>query len=109
MKDLSEIHVIVHLFAGSGGLAELTKFESKVLPILKAHRGELLSAFNPVRESQETPDEIHHLRFPNALAFEEFKNDGRHNELAQERTKAISKTEIYVSGRLVQYTLHPSE
>lgn len=103
MKDQSEIHVIVHLFAGSGGLVALKKFENKALSILKAHQGELLLAFNPIRASEETPDEIHYVKFPNSLAFEEFKNDERHKNLSNERSDAIFRTEIYVSNQLVKY------
>ena len=103
MANRNEIHVIAHLFAGGGGLQELKRYEIKVLKIVEQHRGELLLSFNPLAGSAETPDEIHYLKFPNASAFEEFKNDARYKELAKERAEAISRTEIYVSGRVVYY------
>ena len=104
MREPNEIHVCVLLFVGIGGLEGLAKFEKKALEIVKKHHGELLSAFRPVPDATETPDEIHYLKFPNAIAFEAFKNDARHKELAGERAEAILRTEICVSNRHIDYS-----
>lgn len=104
MTESNEVLVCVLLFAGAGGLEGLTKFEKKALEIVRKHHGELISAFRPVSDSADTPDEIHYLRFPNAMAFEEFKNDARHIELASAKAEAIVRTQIYVSNQLVDYS-----
>ena len=102
MRDC-EIYVVVMLFVGDGGLEALRDFETKAMEVLRSYSAELLSAFRPIPTESDGPDEIHLLKFPSQEAFESFKQDPRHAELAAERSKAISKTILYVSDQLVQY------
>lgn len=98
------VHVLVMLTAGEGGLAALRAYETQVLPVLQAHGGHLLSAFEPQSDgSVPGPDEIHLIEFPSEQAFQAYRNDARVAELADARAQAIGATVLYVSRAMVDY------
>lgn len=92
---------LVHLYAYQNDLAALRSFEAKVLPIVLEHGGELEAAFTPSSELgtfADQPDEVHILRFPSHGAFRQYQADPRHAALADERKRAIARTEFIASG-----------
>ncbi|NQW00750.1 MAG: hypothetical protein HQ483_13685 [Rhodospirillales bacterium] len=98
--------VIVHLYATDSDLSALRAFEAKIQPVLAAHGGVLQTAFTPSREIgsyTELPDEVHLLRFPSSAAFQAYRADPRHLDLAAERARVICKTEFLASAALVTY------
>lgn len=99
--------VIAFLYAGDGGLDALRNFEARVLLIAADHGGRLESAFIPADEPctvDPPPDEVHILTFPAAEAFQAYRGDARHAELAPVRERAIRRTEVVASGETVRYT-----
>ncbi len=89
--------IIACLYATEKGLSALQDFESKVLPLLADHGGQLVSAFAPeldILTQEETPDEVHVLQFPSKDAFAAYRADPRHQALSGERNRAIRKTRI---------------
>ncbi len=102
-----DIIIVAHLYAYKNDVSALRAFEAKVLPILGDHEGELRCAFGPAAEMSncnQLPDEIHILRFPSKGAFDSYKSDPRHTALAEERKRAISRTEIFGSDQTLSYT-----
>lgn len=99
------IHILAMLHAGSEGIEGLRDYETRVIPVMKMHGGRLLSAFRPKgHEREECPDEIHLIEFPSDEAFQSYRTDPRVARLAELRGVTISKTEIYVSEELLEYT-----
>jgi len=82
-------------------------FESQALRILERHGGRLLRAFAPDgRESSNSRiGEVHVLEFPDIAAFHAYRADSELASLAALRTQGIGATQIYVSGRSVDYDL----
>ena len=97
------IQVVVLLRAGDLGLAGLRVYERQVLPVLREHGGRLLSAFEPVKNAPDAPDEIHVLEFPSSEHLQAYRNDPRTEALSALRVTAISATTVYVSKRSVDY------
>ena len=98
------IHVLAMLHAGNEGIEGLQDYESRVIPIMSAHGGRLLSAFRPKgSEHPEIPDEIHLIEFPSEEAFQAYRSDPEVARLAERRGVVISKTAIYVSEELLDY------
>ena len=98
--------VVVHLYGTDLGLNALRAFEAKILPILAAHGGTLLTAFTPSRGLsvfEPMPDEIHLIQFPSEQTFQAYRNDPAHHTLAAERALAIKKTQLIVSEEPVSY------
>ena len=98
--------LVVHLYAADKDVAALRAYEAKVLPLLADHGGRLEMAFSPapaLTTGQEVPDEVHILKFPSAQAFQAYRADPRHGELADERSRVLRKTEIFGSESQVTY------
>ncbi len=87
--------------AGAGGLEAISRYESKVVPIIREHGGKIISAFKPLNNP---PDEIHLIEFPSKEALAQYQQDSRVVELKAEREKAIAKTDLYISSEIINYT-----
>ncbi|MGJ8682023.1 DUF1330 domain-containing protein [Paraglaciecola sp.] len=97
------IQIIALLYASNNGINGLREFESKAIPILREHQGELLSASFNENKAENEPDEIHVIHFPNIESFKAYKNDPRVIELSSLKEQMISKMEVYVTNRFHQY------
>jgi uncharacterized protein (DUF1330 family) len=99
----------VQLFGNEGESAGLRAYEKKALAIFKRYGGEVVVAYVPAnmggeRElTGETPDEIQVLRIPDRTGFDAFLNDPERMRMAEERARVIRKTEVFLSGDLIDY------
>lgn len=53
--------------------------------------------------SEDVPDEIQVLRIANRAAFDRFMTDPDRVTMADERNSVIGRTEVFVSGEVVDY------
>ena len=81
----------------------LTTFESKAAEIMKDHGGQFISAFETLRNEDNTGREIHLLEFPSESAFVGYRSDERLKDLADLRAKAIQSMDVVKSDRLKKY------
>lgn len=88
--------LIAHLTVAPGEEETFEAYEEIALSIFREHRGEVVSRFRP----SEGPTEIHVLRCPDERAFEAFRADDRLKELADQRARAIVRTEIFKGHEL---------
>tara|TARA_B100001063_G_scaffold112073_1_gene104570 strand:+ start:292 stop:591 length:300 start_codon:yes stop_codon:yes gene_type:complete len=98
------IQIIALLYASKNGIEGLREFESKAIPILREHKGVLISAsFNDCKSDNE-PDEIHVIQFPNIESFEAYKSDLRIIDLASLKTQMIRKMDAYITNNFYEYS-----
>jgi hypothetical protein len=95
--------LIVHLFIQPGQRDAFRAYEGRALQIARRHGGELVTAFRPVGSEADTPDEIHHLRFPSEVEFENFVSDPEREELAELRKQAIRNQRVFRAEHEVSY------
>ncbi len=83
----------VLLWARPGAEDALTAYEDKVLALVLQHGGEVCQrARSSGAEGQ--PLEIQLLEFPSADALDAYMTDGRRTALADERDRAVARTEV---------------
>ncbi len=97
------IQIIALLYATQKGIEGIREFESKVIPILKEHQGNLISASSNTNKSESEPDEIHVIQFPSVSNFDAYKNDPRIIKLASLKSKMVRKTELFITDNFHQY------
>ena len=97
------IQIIAFLYASKNGIEGLRGFESKVIPILREHKGNLISASYNENKSIDEPDEIHVIQFPSAESFEAYKSDMRVVELASLKSEMISKMDVLMTNMFYEY------
>ena len=98
------IQILVLIYVGERGLDGVQQYESQVIPILREYGGTLMTVFNPQQSSEVSrPDEVHLLEFPTECALNAYRTDPRVAALAEERNSVISKTELYISEKIVSY------
>jgi hypothetical protein len=97
------IQIIALLYAGENGIEGLREFESKVMPILREHKGNLISASFNENNTLEEPDEIHVIQFPSIEEFNAYKIDPRVVELSSLKSKMIKKADIYITNKFFRY------
>jgi uncharacterized protein (DUF1330 family) len=83
--------------------AALEKFEYEAAKIMFEHQGRFLTAFETLRNSSGSGEEIHILEFQSIEHFEQYRQDQRHQKLKDLRAAAISATEIKISTQLKFY------
>jgi uncharacterized protein (DUF1330 family) len=81
----------------------LTLFETKATEIMRSHGGHIVSAFETVRNEDNSGQEIHLLEFPNDAAFAEYRADSRLLEHAELRSKAINSINVVKPRTLKNY------
>jgi hypothetical protein len=81
----------VMLWAAPGQEQSLIEYEDRVLTLLPAHQGRLLSR---VRSLDGEPFEIQLLRFASEQALASYTADPLRLELADLRERAIARTEV---------------
>jgi uncharacterized protein (DUF1330 family) len=97
------IQIIALLYASKNGIQGLREFESRVIPILREHEGNLLSASYNENKAEHEPDEIHVIQFPSSEHFEAYKSDTRVVALTALRDQMVSKVDMFVTERFHQY------
>jgi uncharacterized protein (DUF1330 family) len=81
------------LWARPGAEDGLIAYEDRVLSIVPEHGGRVLQRARGSGTAGQ-PLEIQLLEFPSAQALDAFMADDRRQSLADQRDKAISKTEV---------------
>lgn len=82
------------LWARPGCEGDLASYESAVLGIIKDSGGEVVQ--RAVGDGADgRPHEVHILRFPSAAALDEFREDPRRAAWAEERDRAVARTEVF--------------
>ncbi|TBR41375.1 DUF1330 domain-containing protein [Marinomonas agarivorans] len=89
------IHVLVKLTVKN--FTALETFERKAARIMVRYEGQILTAFETIRNENNTGEEIHILAFPDEAAFLAYRADAELVELAKLRDEAIIKTDIHLS------------
>ena len=92
------IQIIALLYANQNGLAGIREFESQVIPILREHQGNLISASANTDKSEDEPDEI-----PSVENFDAYKNDPRVINLASLKSKMVRKMDVFITNSFHQY------
>jgi hypothetical protein len=81
----------VMLWATPGEEQSLVEYEDRVLALLPAHEGELLSR---VRALDGEPFEVQLLRFASEQALASYTDDPLRAELSELRDRVIARTEV---------------
>lgn len=81
----------------------LTLFETKAAEIMRSHGGHIISAFETIRNEDDSGQEVHVLEFPNDAAFAEYRADSQLLEHTELRDKAIISINIVKSRTLKNY------
>lgn len=81
--------------------AKTTQFETQAVQIMARYGGELLVAFSCLDKAPE--QEVHHLRFPDAESFKQYREDSELQALSTLRSEAIADTQAYMSSRVLDY------
>ena len=99
------LYITVKLYGRTGQRGEFMDYEAKALAIFRKHGGEILVAYVPTFEKNqsERPDEIQILKISNRSAFEKFLNDSDRIKMADERNQVINRTEVYLSEEIISY------
>jgi uncharacterized protein (DUF1330 family) len=95
--------LVVHLYIHAGMETAFQEHERQALRIFRKHGGQVISAFRPTPGDKPQPDEIHVLEIQSASHFEAFQNDPELLTLSELRTRAIRKTEVFVSDKIIDY------
>jgi uncharacterized protein (DUF1330 family) len=82
----------------------LTIFETIASEIMHFHGGRIVRAFETIRNTDNSGQEVHLLEFPSDAAFAEYRVDSRLSEHTKLRNLAIISTEIVISSTLKSYT-----
>ena len=83
----------VLLWAHPGAADALAAYEDQVLDLVPAHGGQVLQRARSTGEPGQ-PLEIQFLRFPSAVALDEYMADDRRTALAHVRDHAIARTQV---------------
>jgi uncharacterized protein (DUF1330 family) len=81
----------------------LTLFETKATEIMRSHGEHIVSAFETLRNEDNSGQEVHLLEFPNDAAFAEYRADSRLLEHTELRNKAINSINVVKSRTLKNY------
>jgi uncharacterized protein (DUF1330 family) len=83
----------VLLWAHPGTEDALTIYEDAVLALVSQHGGRVLQRARS-SGADEQPLEIQLLEFPSAKALNDYMTDGRRTTLADERDRAVARTQV---------------
>ncbi len=87
------VTLCVLLWAQPGAGDDLIAYEDRVLGLVPGHGGQVLQRARSNGASGQ-PLEIQLLEFPSAAALDEYMTDGRRLALADERDRAIARTQV---------------
>mgnify|MGYP000341273109 CR=1 FL=1 len=95
------IHILVKLEIKDFSALEV--FEKQASVIMEKYQGRIVSAFETMRGSDGSGEEIHILEFPSEEAFSHYRSDNSLASLAGQRAQAISNTELTISLCVKKY------
>ena len=81
----------------------LKEFESKASELMSRYNGKIVKAFETVRNSNGTGEEVHLIEFQDENCFKNYRSDLWHTENKKLRDLAISETEIILNPREKTY------
>jgi uncharacterized protein (DUF1330 family) len=84
----------------------LTVFEKIAAEVMHVHGGRIISAFETVRNEDNSGQEVHLLEFPSDVAFADYRIDSRLTKHTELRNQAIDSTTIVISSKLKNYARH---
>jgi uncharacterized protein (DUF1330 family) len=88
------VTLCVLLWPRPGAADALIAYEDKVLELVAEHGGELRARAR-TDGADGAPLEIHLIDFPSDDAIDAYMNDPRRQAMAEERDRAIERTEVY--------------
>ncbi len=91
----SELHLCCLLWARPGRAARLHAYEDAVLALVAAHGGAVTHRALRDGDAGDEPDEVQFFRFPREEALRSYLDDPRRAELADERDRAVARTELF--------------
>jgi len=94
MPDDTEVRLCCLLWAHDGHEADLRAYEDKVLALVPGTGGELLQRVAGDGTNGQ-PHEVQIFRFPSQQALTTYLDDPRRTALADERDRAIARTELF--------------
>jgi len=99
------LYLTVHLYGRNGIPGEFREYERKALDIFKRHGGAVVVAYKPAPGSRtgDVPDEIQVLRIKDKTALDGFMGDPDRVGMAAERESVLRRTEVFLSGEIVEY------
>jgi uncharacterized protein (DUF1330 family) len=93
--SLSSVTLCVLLWAHDGGSGALTRYEDEVLPLVAEHGGQVLQRARTTGQPDAgEPQEVHLIRFPSQAAFDAYLGDERRTRLADQRHRAVARTQV---------------
>jgi hypothetical protein len=87
------LNLCVLLWAQPGAGDALIAYEDRVLDLLPGHGGRVLQRAR-TNGADGQPLEIQFLEFPSTAALDDYMNDGRRLSLADQRDRAIARTQV---------------
>jgi hypothetical protein len=99
------LYVTVHLIKEASAGAGFREYEKKALGIFRRYGGEVVVAYSPIglAGQGDVPDEIQVLRIPDRAGFDAFMADPERMGMAGDRERVIRKTEVFLSGEIIEY------
>ena len=95
--------ITVLLWVREGRESQFDRYEQKAITIMAGYGGRLETAILvESATSEQPPTQIHVLKFPNAKAFEKYRNDAELLSLQEERRACIEHTEVYAGLQNIQ-------
>jgi uncharacterized protein (DUF1330 family) len=88
------VTLCVFLWPNEGEHERLIAYEDAVLSLIPAHGGRVLHRVRTAGADDE-PLEIHLLEFRSEAALDAYMQDDRRAGLAEDRTRAIARTEVF--------------
>ena len=96
------LHLTQLIYIHEGQEEAFLEFESKAIPLMKKHQGEMLLRVRPTDEtliegSVETPYEIHYMTFPSESDLEDYLQDEERQKYLHLKDQSIRST-VLVAG-----------
>jgi uncharacterized protein (DUF1330 family) len=89
--------IVAILVVRRRALEEFRAFEQHAAAVMAAHGGRIERAVvTPVADAPDLVREIHVVTFPDAQAYQAYRNDPRLTERAHLRAAAVVSTEVFV-------------
>ena len=83
------------LWAREGQAQALVAYEDQVLPMIADHGGSVLYRARTTGPTQpDQPLEVHLIELPSEAAVERYLADERRTALAEQRERAVARTEV---------------
>lgn len=94
MGDMDGLGLCCLLWAREGEAAGLGAYEDRVLALIPEHGGQVLQRVQRT-SGEAAPNEVQIYRFPSQSSLDSYLADPRRLELAEERDRVVSRTELF--------------